>query len=374
MIRKIKILHILPNLSRGGAEKVCQDLLFNTNKEKFSLSLLLFNENGSGEETKKELISQGIEIISLEKDHLIDWTNFLKIIRSIKKIKPDILHCHLGGDIYGRLAGKFCRVPIIISTEHNINHSERPVAKFLKKISAPFATKIFAVSEAVKNDAHKRYGIPLENIEIIHNGIDLSVYTQSNKTLLPPDPTKQIIIGALGRLSEQKGFNVLIEAVSKTINKDYLVKIAGSGELEQKLNSEIKKLNLEKRIKLIGQVETIDFLPTIDILVFPSLWEGLGLAILEAAAMDRPIIASDINSIREVIDNDSAWLFKVGSARELALKIDLVIKNLHSEETNNKTARARKIIIDRFDLKTMISAYERWYELLFEKYAHPASK
>jgi len=374
MTRKIKILHILPNLSRGGAEKVCRDLLFNLNQEKYSLSLLLFNENGSGEVDKKELISRGVEIISLSKNHLIDVANFLNIIKSIKKIQPDILHCHLGGDIYGRLAGKFCGVPIIVSTEHNINKSERPSAGFLKRISAPIATKIFAVSESVKQDANRRYSIPLDKIEVITNGIDLQVFTGINKVAVSTDPTKKIIIGALGRLTEQKGFSILISAISKTTNHDFIVEIAGSGELEQKLKLEIKKHHLEKQVKLIGQVETIDFLPTIDIFVFPSLWEGLGLAILEAAAMNKPIIASDISSIKEIIDNDSAWLFKAGSARELALKIDNVIKNLNSAETKIKTDKAREIIINKFDLKTMISAYERWYDLLFEKYENPASK
>jgi len=374
MTRKLKILHILPNLSRGGAEKVCQDLLLNLNQEKFSLSLLLFNENGSGEDIKKELISRGIEIFSLKKTHLIDLANFSKIIKTIKNLNPDILHCHLGGDIYGRFAGKFCKVPIIISTEHNINRNEKPSAAYLKKLSAHFATKIFAVSEAVKDDANKRYGIPPEKIEVISNGIDLRVFTGKKNDILSPNESKKIIIGGLGRLTEQKGFNVLIEAVSKTNSQDYLVQIAGSGELEKKLNNKINELNLKKRIELIGQVDTIDFLPKIDIFVFPSLWEGLGLAILEAAAMKIPIIASDINSLKEIINNDSAWLFKVGSARELANKIDHVIKNINSEEISAKTNKAREIIMNKFDLKTMISKYEYWYELLFEKYENSSSK
>ena len=326
MTKKIKILYILPNLSRGGAEKVCHDLLVSLDKEKFSLSLLLFKENNASENWKTEIKSSGVEIVSLKKTCLIDLNNFWQIIKAIKKINPDILHCHLGGDIYGRLAGKILNVPIIVSTEHNINKNESLIARYLKTMSAKYALKIFAVSNSVKVDAEKRYNIKSEKIEIIYNGIETNKFNIRKSEINSENENSKIIIGAIGRLSEQKGFKILIEATKKTENENYLVQIAGTGNQELILKNKIKELKLENRIELIGEVDSAIFLNKLDVFVLPSLWEGLGLVILEAGAANKPTIASKIDGVKEILNDDSSWLFEAGNSNELAKKIDYLIK------------------------------------------------
>jgi glycosyltransferase involved in cell wall biosynthesis len=359
MPKKIKILHLLPNLSQGGAEKVCCDLLLNLNQEEFSPSLLLFKENGAGNEGKKKLIARNIKIISLQKKYLLDLINFWNIFKTIKKIKPDILHTHLGGDIYGCLAGKLAGVPIIVSTEHNLNQTERGIITALKKFTSRYVVKIFAVSEAVKKDAIKRYKIVPEKITVIYNGIDLSVFKP-----IEHKENKPLVIGSLGRLTEQKGFETLIKAATKTENKNYLVKIAGTGNLEEMLKNKITTFNLTNRIELLGEVKAPDFLANIDIFVFPSLWEGLGLALLEAGAMAKPIIASETGGIKEIITDDNGWLFPTGNATELAAKIDLVIDNFNSEETKAKTKKIKNLVDSQFNLNMMVEAYGEWYQIL----------
>ena len=374
MTKKIKILYILPNLSRGGAEKVCHDLLVSLDKEKFSLSLLLFKENNASENWKTEIKSSGVEIVSLKKTCLIDLNNFWQIIKAIKKINPDILHCHLGGDIYGRLAGKILNVPIIVSTEHNINKNESLIARYLKTMSAKYALKIFAVSNSVKVDAEKRYNIKSEKIEIIYNGIETNKFNIRKSEINSENENSKIIIGAIGRLSEQKGFKILIEATKKTENENYLVQIAGTGNQELILKNKIKELKLENRIELIGEVDSAIFLNKLDVFVLPSLWEGLGLVILEAGAANKPTIASKIDGVKEILNDDSSWLFEAGNSNELAKKIDYLINNLDSSEVAKKIINNKKNIETNFNLEKMTSAYERWYELLFEKYAHSTSK
>lgn len=367
MPKKIKILHILPNLIQGGAEKVCCELLLKLDQEKFLPSLLLFKENGAGEEWKKKLTARNIKIFSLQKKHLIDVVNFWRLFKAIKKIKPDIIHTHLGGDIYGRLAGKLAAVPIIVSTEHNLNNNERVSAAWLKKISSRYANKIFAVSTAVRDDATTRYQISPEKITVIYNGVDLNNFkfedSKIEKTEIK-EKNKPIIIGALGRLTAQKGFEVLIKAAAKTKNKNYIIKIAGEGELKTELGNIISKLGLDGRVKLLGIVEAKNFLADIDIFVSPSLWEGLGLVVLEAGAMAKPIIASETGGIKEIINDKTGWLFPAGDSDELAVKIDYVIDNLYSEETKTKTGEIKKLIYNQFNLEDMVEAYEDWYQIL----------
>ena len=379
MADRIKIMHIIPSLRGGGAEKVCVDLLINLDADKYEKSLLLFKDNGEGQIWREQLASKGVKIIALKKQRLFDWKNFKEIFSTIKKIKPHILHTHLGGDIYGRLAGFLNKVPIIISTEHNLNKQERKSATCLKTLTSLWADMIFPVSEAVKQDAQKRYHLTSRKLAVIYNGVDINIFKSKsaesldkdeiglNDVNLNRDKGENIIIGSLGRLTEQKGFKILIEAVSKTKHKNFLVKIGGEGELKEVLQKQIDNLKLSERVFLLGQVDPVDFLKKIDIFVLPSLWEGLGLVALEAALANKPIIASRVDGIKEIINSDNTWLFTAGDSNELARQIDELIDNLNSEEVQRKITSVKKIVEEKFSLTKMVENYSAWYEKLSQK-------
>ncbi len=359
MPKSIKILHILPSLVRAGAERVVYDLSFGLENDKFHSGILLFKDNGAGQDWRLELNNKGVEIFALRKRYLFDPINFWQIYRQIKKFSPDIVHTHLGGDIYGRLAARLAKVPVIISTEHNLNVSEKKVATYLKRVTARFAEKFFAVSEAVKDDAILRYHLPLEKVEVIYNGIDLNRFQAKPKVI-----TKPYVIGALGRLTTQKGFSVLIEAASLLKNNDVIIKIAGQGELESSLKKQITKLNLESKVQLVGLVEPVEFLNSADVFVAPSLWEGLGLVVLEAGALAKPVLASDIDGIREIIDEQTGFLFPSSQAGELAQQLDFILDNLESEVVIKKSLALQTKVKNSFSLNKMQTDYAAWYERL----------
>lgn len=366
MTKKINILHILPNLSRGGAERVAVDILKNLDRERFAPALLLFKDNHQGEEMRAELSAAGVPIISLHKRLLIDPLNIALIIRAVAKLKPDIIHTHLGGDIYGVLAGRLKKVPIIVSTEHNVNKSARKSAELIKKLNLKSLTKIFAVSSAVREDAISRYHLNPDKITVVYNGVDSNFFDQSTVSDWLPArvDTEKVVIGALGRLSPQKGFMSLIEAAAKTKNKNYLIEIGGVGEMAGELRKRIKDLELINRVRLIGPVNTKNFLSQVDIFVLPSLWEGLGLVILEAAASAKPIIASATGGILEILNEDNAWLFPAGDDDTLAQKIDFLINNLNTQETQFKVEAVKNLVKERFSLEKMVAKYSQWYETL----------
>ena len=366
MSKKINVLHILPNLSRGGAERVAVDILKNLDREKYSPSLLLFKDKGQGDELRAELAAAKIPIICLRKYLKIDPINLALIIQAVAKLKPDIIHTHLGGDIYGVIAGKVNKTPVIVSTEHNINNSETKKAALAKKLCNRAITKIFAVSSAVREDAISRYKLDPHKITIVYNGVDTKLFDSKNISNWLPEINKEdkIIIGAMGRLSPQKGFMNLIEAAAKTKAKNYLIEIAGVGELAGELKKRIKDLELVSRVRLIGPVNARNFLNRLDIFILPSLWEGLGLVILEAAALEKPIIASRTGGITEILDDENASLFPAGDDDALAQKIDLLINNLKSLETKNKVATLKYLVSEKFSLEKMVTKYSSWYEEL----------
>ncbi|HZJ41238.1 MAG TPA: glycosyltransferase, partial [Candidatus Saccharimonadales bacterium] len=352
-----------------GAERIAVDILKNLDREHFTPALLLFKDNNQGQELKAELAAANVPIISLHKRLLIDPLNITLIIRAVTKLKPDIIHTHLGGDIYGILAGRLNKVPVIVSTEHNVNKSAKKSAEFIKKINLKSVNKIFAVSNAVREDAITRYHLNPEKITVVYNGIDSAFFDPATVSDWLPGRIggEKVVIGALGRLSQQKGFMSLIEAAAKTKNKNYLIEIAGVGEMAGELKKRIKDLELINRVRLIGPVNAKNFLSQIDIFILPSLWEGLGLVILEAGASLKPIIASQAGGIMEILNEENAWLFPVGDDDILAQKIDFLINNLNSLETKFKVEAVKNLVKEKFSLEKMITKYSNWYETLLNE-------
>ncbi len=361
MSKKIKIVHLLPNLSGGGAEKVCQQILLGIDKNRYQSYLLLFKDNDKslGKLEKQELEKNDIKIISLKKKYLFDISNFFNIVKNLKNMKVDIIHTHLGGDIYGPLASYFTKKTKIISTEHNINNSEKKIANLLKKFTIRKIHKICAVSLAVKNDAMKRYKINEEKISVVYNGVDFNYYKSQE---IKESNNSKIILGAMGRLNEQKGHKVLIKACSYLKNRNYILEIAGKGELKNDLERQINKLNLDNNIKLVGQVNSKKWLNKIDIFIMPSLWEGLGLATLEAIACKKPVIASAVDGIVEILNEKNSFLYKNNSSEKLAEKIDYLINNINSHEIREKITYAYNSSLEKFNLEKMIKNYQEIYE------------
>lgn len=349
----------MPDLAGGGAERLVVDLLLALDRQRFSPALLLFKDEGQGREERRRLGAAGIPIFGLKKKGRFDLNNFRQLYRFLKTLKPDIIHTHLGGDIYGRLAGHFAAPrAIIVSTEHNLNHGENLAVACLKRLSARFAAKIIAVSQAVKEDAKHRYHLPEEKFELIYNGIDLNRF----QSLPAPAKDGHFLAVALGRLAPQKGFTTLIAAWKKIKLPDWRLEIAGLGSEKESLEKQIKDCELTAAVSLVGRQESVSFLGRADLFIMPSLWEGLGLAALEAAAMGKPVIASRIDGLAEIFDDTSAWLVPAGDSEALAKTIAYVAQNINQEEVLMKIEKAKRIVRENFSLEKALASYQALYE------------
>lgn len=364
--KKIKIAYVLPSLDKGGAERFLVDLILNLNKEIFDPVLILFKRGG---EWEQELAAQNIPVVVFRKKWKIDPLNFWQILNFLKKFQPQIVHTQLGGDIYGRLAAKLLKTPIIVTTEQNVNPDETWYYNLAKKITARWADKIVAISRAVKKDLLNRYRTPEDKIIIIPNGVKIETFlspdlnSATNKDLKEPRP---FLIGTIGRLSPQKGHSVLIKALAQLKTSNFRCLIASEGELRDKLTEQIKTSRLENKVELVGYVNATVFLNSLDIFVLPSLWEGLGIVLLEAGLCGRPIIASAVDGITDIIDKDTGWLVMPGDAQDLAEKIDWLLNNLDSPEVDLKVKNLRAKVIAEFDIKKIADDYQSLYQDLLK--------
>lgn len=355
---KIKIIHIITSLNFGGAERMLLDLARGFSSEFFEIKVVTVVRGGSLEEDFKET---GIEVRVFEKRGKVGLGVIWKLWRFLRHEKPDIVHTHLfGGDTWGRIAAILARVPVIISTEHNTNFDEGWVKRKLKKFLSLFTKKIVAVSEAVKNYSVSRDKIKEKKIAIIANGINLDKFSGIPEKEFGDPP----VIGVVGRLEEQKGHKYLFEALNLIKIIPWKLWVVGDGSKKNELERLAKDLNLRERIIFLGARKNIpEILSGIDIFAFPSLWEGLGLAALEAAAAGKPIVASRVGGIPEIIsDGETGILVEPKNVKSLADGLERVL--LGKIDAKEMGARAKKMVQEKFGAEKMAEAYDKLYKEL----------
>ncbi|MFA6995189.1 MAG: glycosyltransferase [Patescibacteria group bacterium] len=363
---KIKIVYVMPSLDKGGAERFITDLILNLDSRFFNSTLILFKRGG---DWLSELSTKNIPVIILEKKHKIDLINFWQLFKVLKKINPEIVHTQLGGDIYGRLAAKLLKIPVILSTEQNVNPDEKLLNNIIKRITGRYADKIVAISQAVKSDLISRYRTKENKIIVIPNGLEINKFLNQakNSVVNQVRKNKPLVFGTIGRLSPQKGYSGLIRVWKQLKQRGYLCLIAGVGPLAHKLKDEIAAAKLKTEIKLVGPVESVRFLNSLDVFVFPSLWEGQGLVLLEAGLIGLPIIASSVDGIREIIDEGTGWPVPAGDEAAWAAKIYWLANNIDSPEVNFRAERLRERIINNYDISKIAKRYQVLYFDLLNK-------
>ncbi|MBE0655645.1 MAG: glycosyltransferase, partial [Bacteroidales bacterium] len=202
--------------------------------------------------------------------------------------------------------------------------------------------------------------IPRGKIEIIYNGIDLEVFEDQNFELLYQPGENEIVIGNAGRLSEEKGQSYLVDLAVMMKNKGYSFKIliAGKGKLKSKLLKYARMKGVENEVLLMDFVENMkSFNKTIDIFTLTSLYEGFGYVLVEAMATEKPVIAFDINSSSEIVENGvSGFLVEKGNVPALLEKVEYLMKN--PEMAREIGVNGRKRVEDTFTFDRSLQKVE----------------
>lgn len=358
MKNKIKIFHIIETLGRGGAENLLKYSLKNIDKNKFSVKVICLSKPLN---LKEELEGIGVPVFCLKLGNMHNFCYIIfKLYWLLIKEKPDAIHTHLFfANIYGRIAGRIAGIKAVITTLHNPDYSYEDNGKWsykfrklIDKYSGRICNDYFvAVSSFVKKDFEKQLGF--KNIKVLYNCIDGPVFKQVSLDIANRKKNElgfnedNVIILNVGRLHPQKGQACLIEAfnlVYKNNNRLRLI-IVGKGCLEDELKDKVRKLNLEKEIAFLRDRKDIsEILLFSDIFVFPSFYEGFGIALIEAMASGLPVIASNIDVLKELIDNNiNGILIEKGDHRKLAETISGLIDNIELRHYLGRNAREKAI-------------------------------
>ncbi|MCX6779059.1 MAG: glycosyltransferase [Candidatus Magasanikbacteria bacterium] len=369
--KKIKILFVANALEVGGAEKFLLDLLKHLDRSVFEPSLATVIGGGSllkdFQSLNLPLYIHGIKRVR----YLGGVVQFWQLYKLMKQLRPDIVHTQLfAADLWGRLAAWAAGVPIIITTEQNVNIDQSWLRETLKMWTYRLTTQVVAISTAVKNYAIKRYCLPADKIIIIPNDVDLAAL-EKRFASAPPKPTDKKIIINTGRLVPQKGQKYLLEAFALLPQKNnYELWLAGNGPLKKELETQAQKLGITSQVKFLGTRHDVpELLAQAHLFAFSSIFEGLGIAVLEAAAAKLPIVASKIDGILDIIkDGESGLLVEPKNPVVLAKAMEELLNN--EEKAKLMAMKAYENIKNNFDISVVVKKYEDLFKKIYEDFAN----
>lgn len=367
----MKVLHVINNLSSGGAEKLLKDFVIIASNDydiKFDI-LILTDKNNVFD---KELSDKGIKIYKSKYKSIYDPRNIVFIRKLIEKNNYDIVHSHLFPSFYWvAVASLFAKGKVkYVFTEHSTHNRrrERLYFRYLEKYIYSRFDKIVSISDMTQVkllDWLKLNKKLLDRFVVIENGIDIRKYREAvpyNKSEINSmfdEDTKLICM--VGRFTEQKDQLTVIRAVSRLPKNVHLI-LVGEGPLKKQYVDYVQKLSLKDRVHFLGFREDVHrILKTVDIVVLSSNWEGFGLAAVEGMAAGKPVIASNVPGLSEVV-RGAGILFEKGDYIDLSEKIKKLLedKKLYNEIQEKCSKRAEK-----FDIKYMIKRYvDIYFELV----------
>lgn len=376
----LKILRIITRLNVGGPS-IHAILLSSGLKEKFKTYLVVGKEGEREGSLLSEAKKRGIDVyfipeLQREISPIKDIIAFFKLIRIIKRIKPDIVHTHMAkGGTLGRLAAWLCGVKIIIHTFHgHIFHSYFSKFKtiffiFIERLLSSISTRIITLTETQRDEI---LGFKIGNrkkVIVIPLGLLLDKFYSSKRGLLRKELgiSENPLIGTIARLVPIKDIGTFLECARIVLQeiKDAFFVIAGDGYLREELEKKAFSLGISKNVFFLGTREDVDIIyPDLDCFVLSSLNEGLPVSIIEAQASGLPVVATDVGGTSTLVGPDCGILVPPKDPHALASGIKNVILNKEMAKKMGEKARENS---KKYRIERLLSDIESLYLTLYSR-------
>lgn len=391
-MQKPKVLHIITRFDKGGSAQNTYLTLLGLQERNFQSYLMTglslesemkYTEIKAQENDIQRLEQEGIEFILcpslVRRTNIIkDLKTFFDIWRIIKKKSPEIVHTHSSkAGLLGRLAAKLARIPIVVHTPHGhvffgyFGPLKTKIFIILERFASRITDKIIALTNKEKED-YIKFRIANENkFDVIYSGIELNKFkelSEDKKQNFVKElgiPEKSLIIGTIGRLVPVKGHEFLIKAAKYIILKypEAFFVFTGDGPLEQKLKNQALELGINNNIIFLGwRNDAAKIISVYDIFALPSLNEGMGRVLAEAMALGKPIVASNVGGIPDLVAHGkNGFLVPTRNPEKLAKYIQILIED---KEKKEKMGQTGKEIVINFSKEKMVEKIVNLYEEL----------
>ena len=326
MVRKV--LHLRTVSGRGGGP---EKTLLNSPRflrDAYQLRLAYIRPAG---DTAYDMLDRaarlGVSLADIPERGPLDPRTVWRLAAEIQDFRPDLLHAHdYKTNVLAVALGQWFRLPVMTTAHGYVTRGGRLEAYYwVDRWALRRMDHVVTVSEDLY-ELMLSLGIPRSRCSLVENAIDTSAYrrresveTAQQRWGLAPG---RLTIGAVGRLSAEKGFDLLIQAADQLLRQgfDFELLIVGEGTERPRLEALISALNRTDRVRLMGYVtDTIQFYEALDVFALSSLREGLPNVLLEAMAMEIPVVASRVAGVpRLVRHEENGLLVDPGSVEQLA--------------------------------------------------------
>ncbi len=317
---------------------------------------------------QKKAHAKGVELLSVPDFGASDWRVIPRLVKLCKEHHVDVWHGHdYKTNAIGLILKRFLPIRLVTTLHGWVHHtSKTPLYYFLDRVSLRFYEKVLSVSVDL-DEAAARAGVPKSRRVLLENGINLAEFqrkqtvTEARKSLGFPE---RFTIGAAGRLSPEKGFDLLIQACAGLVKNghDIQLYIAGEGVEQQKLAELIRSLGCEDRLHLLGYRSDLrQIYEAMDVYALSSYREGLPNVLLEAMALEVPVISTAVNGVPHLLDRgQSGILIPAGDPEPLRKGLEVLIQNPSYAKTLKQNAM--QTIRTRYDFTLRMQKLAEVYD------------
>jgi glycosyltransferase involved in cell wall biosynthesis len=376
LTRKLRIAQVITGLVLGGGGQVMRTIIRNLDRSRFDADV--FCVIGGGELLSEiEEYGAHVRIIPAHSGggHFpYRPARVLELARHLRRGKYDLVHTHLfQADVIGGIASRLAGIPCVVKSLHNMGAWKKPRHLAVDRLLAGGTSRVICCSEWQRESAIRQEGLDPSRVVTIYHGVDparfkVSVPRHEYLRSLGLDPGKQVV-GTIGRPIKEKGHRYLLEAIPEIlrIHPELQFVIVGEGPLREELQQTIRTAGLHDKVKLVGARGDIpELLSIMDLFVFPSVSEGLGIAVLEAMAAGVPVVASNIRPLSEMVtDGETGLLFEARNPQALAGAVNRLMSD--STLAGQLRDRASSQVGARFTERHMVGSLERVYEEVYRQ-------
>lgn len=327
---------------------------------------------------RADLEEAGVELLFLQRRSKVSLGAWAPLVSLLRSGRVDVLHSHkFGSNLWGTILGRVTRVPVVIAHEHSWSYSGHPLRRFLDRhVIARGVDAFIAVSREDRRRMIEIEGISPEVIRFIPNGIPPLPEPKGDLRRELGIEQGAPVVGAVGQLREEKNFDVLIRAVATAVQRlpGLRLVIAGDGPEAGNLRRLVSELRLADVVILAGLRRDIpEVLATFDVAVCCSSREGSPLSVMEYMAAGKPVVASRVGGIPDLIDDGvHGLLVEPGRADPLAEALERLLAAPEDRRSMGRRGRERQA--QEFDLGVMVRRVQDLYQELYRRKARTVAE
>ena len=365
-----RVAYVIDSLRRHGTQTALVYLTNGLAERAYEQRVYCLNDVVDPD-IRKRLASCGAGVVVIGKKRLMTFWGIRTVFLELRRWQPQIVQTFLPvADVIGRTVAHIAGIPVIVSSIRARNIDKRCWQFLLDRITLRWVDRVVFNSQHAITFSMQHEGVRAEQVVYIPNCVRVDptggAATQAEVRLQLRIPLEARVIGTVGRLYWQKGHRYLLSAFAKVLAAvpDVQLVVIGDGPLRSQLEAEARRIGVIEQTWFLGErADAPALLAALDVYVQPSIYEGMPNSVMEAMAVGKPVIATQVDGIRELIAHgETGWLVEACNAEALAEQIIYALE--HADEGARIGAAAARRMRSDFSVDRMVGAYDQLYRNL----------